>query len=289
MRLPGVLAMALATILFLHTSMARAQCTKDTDCEGESICAAGACVSPPLKSDQDRSAQPVTTLPAVTSTPTGPSVVSLPPLEVGQTAPVPTVPLAGPSVNGPGAPGDTRPTEPNRLDSVSLRLSVGLGQWYTDFQHEPPMGSGASAASSFSGSAITVGAAFDGATSRNLTVFGEIAASFVSDPTVKTPWGGSSAWSGTYGLVSVGPGLAYSFDQSHVYASGTLTITRLFGKMTDGQLGYGANLAIGRDWWASTKWRTGVVAALQFGIAEDEFRGFATTVVPCVRFSSAWN
>jgi hypothetical protein len=31
-----------------------------------------------------------------------------------------------------------------------------------------------------------------------------------------------------------------------VYASGTLTITRLFGKMTDAQRGYGANLGVGK-------------------------------------------
>ena len=134
-----------------------------------------------------------------------------------------------------------------------------------------------------------MGAAVEGTTSRNVMVFGELVVSLASDVTVKTPWGGTSDWSGTYGLVSAGPGVSYSFDQSGVYASGTLTITRLFGKMTDGKQGYGANLALGRDWWASTNWRTGVVAALQFAIAEDEFRGFATTFVPSVRFSLAWN
>lgn len=74
-----------------------------------------------------------------------------------------------------------------------------------------------------------------------------------------------------------------------MYASGTLTITRLFGKMTDAQRGYGANLGIGKEWWASTNWRAGVVAVLQFAIAEDEFRGITTTLVPSLRFSSTWN
>jgi len=286
MRLPGLLATAVSTLVFLHAILARAQCTKDTDCKGERICTAGACVDPPSEPKPDGSSPPATTLPAVTATPTDPLVGNLPLSQVSQPAAEPTVAPTGP---GAGSPGDTQSAQPNKRDGVSLRVSAGLGHWYTDFQHEPPMGSGASEASSFSGSTITMGAAVEGTTSRNVMVFGELVVSLASDVTVKTPWGGTSDWSGTYGLVSAGPGVSYSFDQSGVYASGTLTITRLFGKMTDGKQGYGANLALGRDWWASTNWRTGVVAALQFAIAEDEFRGFATTFVPSVRFSLAWN
>ena len=124
-------------------------------------------------------------------------------------------------------------TIPTKRHGGSFRLSAGLGYWYTDFQHEPIAGSGASEASSFSGEGITTGIAIEGASSRNISVFGELLGSFIRDPSIKSPFGYSSAWDGTYALVSLGRGVAYYFDQLDIYASATLTMTRLFGKRTD--------------------------------------------------------
>lgn len=128
-----------------------------------------------------------------------------------------------------------------------------------------------------------------GTVSRNFMLFGEILGTLLNGPSVKSPYGYMSTWDGIYGLVSVGPGASYYLDQVNLYTTGALTITRLFGKKTDGQFGYGANLGLGRAWWATTNWRTGIVGVLQFAIAEDEFRGITTSVVPSVRFTSTWN
>ena len=58
--------------------------------------------------------------------------------------------------------------------------------------------------------------------------------------------------------------------------------------MTDGRQGYGANLAIGKEWWPSTSWRAGFVGGLRFAITDDDYRGVTTSVVPSLRFSSTW-
>jgi len=203
----------------------------------------------------------------------------------------PATPPAVPSANVP-ASGDAATslaTGTTWHDGLALRLSAGLGYWYTNFGHEPPMAAGAATASSFSATATTLGAAIESSVSSDLSVFGEVLASLASNPTAKNPWGYENTWDGTYGLVSIGPGVAYDFDRLNLYASGTLTVTRLFGKATDGRQGLGANAAIGKEWWASAHWGIGLVAALQFALADDELRGITTSLVPSLRLSSTWH
>jgi len=165
------------------------------------------------------------TSPAALAVPAVPP--STPPATVCQPPAVHSVPPAGAGLAVPLS------TIPTKRHGGSFRLSAGLGYWYTDFQHEPIAGSGASEASSFSGEGITTGIAIEGASSRNISVFGELLGSFIRDPSIKSPFGYSSAWDGTYALVSLGRGVAYYFDQLDIYASATLTMTRLFGKRTD--------------------------------------------------------
>jgi hypothetical protein len=192
------------------------------------------------------------------------------------------VPVPGPAAVSLSA-GD------NKHDGASVRLSAGLGYWHTGFSHPQPSDILAADASGLSAVAITLGVAVGGSVSRNLIVFGEVLGNRASDPRVKDSFGVRRTWPGTYGLVSVGPGVSYYFDQLNMYVSGTLAITRLFGKEIDANLGWGANLGIGKEWWAATKWRTGVVAVLQYARADDEFRGTSVSFVPSLRFSLTWH
>jgi hypothetical protein len=82
--------------------------------------------------------------------------------------------------------------------------------------------------------------------------------------------------------------VSYYFEQSYLYATGALTITRLFGKEIDGKRGVGANLGIGKEWRASTNWGMGVVAGLQAASADDTYRGSTTTFMPSLRLSALW-
>jgi len=290
------LGATISACLFLTVSSARAQCTKDTDCKGERICATGACVDPP-RVQQQAIAEPTSDKgvatdsvapanPAAPNIPAPPSSNTMPTLYVCQP---PTVHPAGAGVAGAGSAAEPLSASPDQRREVSFRLSAGLGYWYADFQHEPRMGSGASEASGFSGTGITTSIAIEGASSRNVSVFVELLGSFLRDPSVKSPFGFSSAWDGTYGLISIGPGVAHYFDRLDVYTSATLTLTRLYGKMTDGQLGYGANFAFGKEWWPSTSWRAGLVGGLQVALDDDSYRGITTSIVPSLRFSSTWD
>jgi hypothetical protein len=182
---------------------------------------------------------------------------------------------------------------PNEYGGAFVRVFAGPAYLRTDFAHDQIGAySISSYAGSFSGTAISFGAAVGGVVSRHLVMFGEMLGSILHDPSVDSgAYQGYTlgTWVGTYGLVSVGPGVAYYFEQSNAYVSGTLTITRLFGKEIDSKSGLGVNLGIGEEWRVSPYLRFGVVAGVQIATADDTYRGSATTFVPALRFSVAWN
>jgi hypothetical protein len=201
------------------------------------------------------------------------------------------VPAAGSGVPGAGSAADSDSAWPNKHDTSFVRLSAGLGYFHTGLEHEQTNNqSDSSYASSFSGTAITLGAAVGGSVSRNLVVFGEMLGAFLSDPSVDNSQSyGLDTWNGNYGLLSIGPGVSYYFEQSNMYVSGTLTITRLFGKEIDAKLGLGANLSLGKEWRVSANWGIGAVGVLQLATADDKYRGTSNSYVPSLRFSATWN
>lgn len=298
-----VLGTTLSAILLLHASSARAQCTKDTDCKGERICQTGNCVDPPQVPRQGGIAEPApgpgapagsvapgnaaaTTIPAVQPS------YGLPPSLVCQPTAVNTVPAAGYGVPGAGSAAGSLSVGPNEYGGAFVRLSVGLGHLRSDFEHDQAGEySDTSFAGSFSGTATTLGAAVGGQVSDHLVVFVELLGSFLRDPTAATtghPGLDSQTWGGTYGLVSIGPAVSYYFEQSYIYATGALTITRLFGKEIDGKYGLGANLGIGKEWRATTNWGIGVLVGLQAASADDKYRGTTTSFAPSLRLTALW-
>jgi len=297
MKVPGILATIFATILpvflFLHASSAWAQCSKDADCKGERICTSGICVDPPYAPSQGVIAAPASGAGVVPALPVAPPSYSLPPSCVCQPGAVYTVPPVGFGVPGPAPLAGSFSVGPSEYGGAFVRVSAGLGYFRTDFSHDQAGAYSASSyAGSFSGTAISLGAAVGGSVSRQVVVFGEILGSFLSDPSADSgAYQGYTleTWTGNYGLVSIGPGVSYYFEQSNAYISGTLTITRLFGKEIDSKAGLGANFAIGEDWRASPNLRFGVVAGVQMATADDNYRGTATTLVPALRFSIIWN
>jgi hypothetical protein len=163
---------------------------------------------------------------------------------------------------------------------------------YTGFEHDQNNYnySETAYADNIAGTAITLGIAVGGFVSRNLVVFGELQSSLLSDPSVDNgDSSGLETWDGNYGLVGIGPGLSYYFEQSNMYFSGALSITRLFGQEIDSQAGLGLNLSLGKEWRTSAHWGIGVAAGLQAASATDKYRGTTHTYVPSVRFSASWN
>ncbi len=298
-----VLAIALSAFICLYAPAARGECTKDTDCKGERICTAGTCVAPAEAPQDDRMAEPASGpgAPAGPAASANPDAGTHPPATKPPVLPGHGVPLscvcqtmAGYAATPMGyqapapSPAAGHLAGAHEPGGAVVRLSAGLGYWHTGFSHPQPSTTPAADASGLTAVAITLGAAVGGAVSRHVTVFGEVLGSRATDPSVKDSWGTRRTWRGTYGLVSLGPGMSYYFDQLNMYASGTLTITRLFGEEIDANLGWGANLGIGKEWRAGARWRTGVVAVAQYARADDEYRGTSVSVVSSLRFSLAW-
>ena len=227
--------------------------------------------------------------PAATTILAAPPSHGIPPSYVCQPMAGYPVTLAGGSVPVAGSAADSLSAGADKYDGASVRLSAGLGYWHTGFSRPQLSGTPAADASGLTGTPITLGFAIGGIARHNFKVFGEVLGSFARDPSVKNSLDKMSTWPGIYGLISIGPGVSYYFDQLNMYASGTLTITRLFGKEIDAKIGWGANLAIGKEWWASTDWRTGVVAVLQYARADDEYRGTSVSLVPSLRLSATWH
>ena len=99
----GVLAFA---AMISASTLARADCTKDTDCKGDRVCTAGACVDP---------ASPKVQTPDDTAQPVPPVVASLPP----------PAPPPAPVVASPAAPAQRTQSRPQR-ETGTRDTGVGL-------------------------------------------------------------------------------------------------------------------------------------------------------------------
>ena len=74
---------------------------------------------------------------------------------------------------------------------------------------------------------------------------------------------------------NVGLGMTYYFMPSNFYLSGSIGLASGeletdFGTY-DTDLGYGINLAIGKEWWVSDNWGLGVVSHLYYSSIPDEY------------------
>jgi hypothetical protein len=64
MRFPRVVGALASTVVVFSSLVARAQCSKDTDCKGERVCSEGACTAPPAGAAPAPAAAPVAPAPA---------------------------------------------------------------------------------------------------------------------------------------------------------------------------------------------------------------------------------
>jgi hypothetical protein len=182
----------------------------------------------------------------------------------------------------------------HKHDGAHLRFYGGLGYWLTDYVDRPQYIAGHQTAGNvhYSGRALVIGMSLGRTVAGNLAVYGEVFASITNQPSY-TWWdyysGHSAIHDGAMGLVGGGPGASYYFEALNVYISCTLAATRVFGRGSASKLGLGTSAAIGKEWWASQNWGTGVSIGLQIGVAEDEELGPSTSTVPSLLWSSTWN
>lgn len=126
---------------------------------------------------------------------------------------------------------------------------------------------------SVAGTGFTAAVALGAAILPNLVVFAELTHSVASDPTRKINADPATKLTDyDVDLAGFGPGLAYYLVPVNLYFSGTLTFPKLTssyngvsGSEASGtdlyivtNVGIGATLMVGKEWWASANWGLGV-------------------------------
>jgi hypothetical protein len=173
-------------------------------------------------------------------------------------------------------------------DGFFMRLALGAG--------------GASASKSgekYSGGSLALGAAFGGAITQHLILYGEVFGHSVHEPKHKV---GSAAADTAKGvdmeISGVGPGVAYYFMPLNLYLSGTLLLQQV--SLSDSNdsnstlnltnVGLAASLMVGKDWWVSENWGLGAAAQLLLGSAKDRYVDSNwTTAALALMFSATYN
>lgn len=174
-------------------------------------------------------------------------------------------------------------------DGFYLRCLLGVGYLHNSFSYN-----GTSV--SVSGVGGTFGFAIGGVVSPNLVVYGELLGTSVADPTVDNGTTSGTESGLTTTLAGFGPGVAYYLD-GNMYLSGTVLFTRI--SFTDSNtneqlgstnLGFGAGLTFGKEWWVSTDWGLGVSGQLMFASMKESGADYRwTSIGASLLFSATYN
>lgn len=172
-------------------------------------------------------------------------------------------------------------------DGFYMRLSLGFGGAATS-----------GAGEKYSGASVAFGAAFGGAITRHLVLYGEFLLHSIPAPTF-SGFGSSQTLDGTeVDILGFGPGIAYYFMPLNLYLSGTLLLQQVQLSDTNDssnsvaltKTGLGCSLMVGKEWWVSEDWGIGVAAQLLFGSAKDRYAdAHWTSRGVAIMFSSTYN
>jgi hypothetical protein len=274
-----ILALAVALLTTAAHAQASSEeegCSRDTDCKSQRICVQRQCVWP---------GEP----PSDVAPPSGPSEVASP-----QSPPPPPPPgyyPEPPRSEPPRSPPPYRRAATDRHRGLFLRLDIGggyLGAGYsqdgTDF--------------SIAGGAIATSFALGGSVARNQALAFHFWVMAVGNPTVSVN-GNNVATLNNTTVTLLGLGPEYNvYSQQNWYFSVTPSLTKLHtdtnennGGSSDTNWGFGARLAVGKEWWVGDKW--GIGAAAQFTFSSNRDQGdnapILTTFGGALAFSATWN
>jgi len=150
-----------------------------------------------------------------------------------------------------------------------------------------------------SGTTSHFGLKMGGAISENVILFGAIDAFSALNPsytiTTSTASGSGSLTNTTYGISSIGGGIALYTDSNYFFAAtlgmakGTLQYTSGAVSVTGAtEYGIGANLNIGKEWWVSNNWGLGAAVVGHFSSVKDAGNS-ATQIYGGLAVSATYN
>ena len=184
---------------------------------------------------------------------------------------------------------DGREDRYRRHQGLFLRFDAGGGYLKSS---AAPNGTDAS----LSGPALSFGVSLGANVVENLSIFGHMSISSAPFPTASL--GGSSVGTSNSSLefLSIGPGVNYYFMPSNFYLSGMVVLTGLItaleGASGSTKAGFGAKLAVGKEWWVTDRWGLGIAGQFSFGSNRDKGSGSPptwTTITPALAFSASFD
>jgi hypothetical protein len=148
-----------------------------------------------------------------------------------------------------------------------------------------------------SGRSVGFSAAFGGAITPNLILYGELVAHFVSEYQFENN-GYSANSQNTLNVVGAGPGVAYYFMPLNLYLSGTFLLQKAAESNPNDNdrssditnQGVGCSLMVGKEWWVSTDWGLGIGVEFFLGSAKsNDYDSSWTSKAATVMFSATYN
>jgi opacity protein-like surface antigen len=272
------LALAVSLAAALLASAAQAQtsteaegCSRDTDCKSQRICVQRQCVWP--------GEQPSDVAPP--SPPRDSDITSSQP---------PPPPPPGYYPEPPRSAPPYRRSEQERHRGVFLRLDVGVGYMGSSYSQN-------GADFTVAGAAIATSFAIGGSVARNQALAFHFWVMATGNPKVTVNGTDAGTLNNTTtSLIGLGP--EYNiYTPSNWYFSITPSLTRLHtdnsddGSSGDTNWGFGARLAVGKEWWLGDRWGLGLAA--QFTASTNTDQGdlapTVTTFGGALAFSATWN
>jgi hypothetical protein len=202
--------------------------------------------------------------------------------------PLPVAPVTVPSTAAPEACASL-PGYPSRLprshDGFYLRLTQGFGA-----------GSASGEGTKYSGGSFGFSAAFGGALTPHLILYGEFLFHVIPNPKGNAQVDKPTLAGNPVASLGLGPGIAYYFMPLNLYLSGSLLLqqtllVKSYDNGSDGQLttGLGLSFMVGKEWWVSSDWGLGVATQLFLASARDQSGTTWNTRTLAILFSATWN
>ncbi len=140
-----------------------------------------------------------------------------------------------------------------------LRPDLGAGYMVTS----EPTGT-TSGDLTISGPAGVFGFAIGGAVAENVILAAHLYDGVVVSPNVSLSSGQSvTASNASLTMFGMGPEFTYYFMPANIYFSGMVALTRMSltanGRDSSSNVGFGARLALGKEWWVGDHWGLGLV------------------------------
>jgi hypothetical protein len=168
-------------------------------------------------------------------------------------------------------------------DGFFMRLNVGAGYLRASETY-------GGLTDRYAGMGVTFCAAFGGALTPNLVIYGEMLGTSVPDP----EWSVSDGSGRTLGgvdmtMAGIGPGIAYYVLPINLYLSGTLTFDQISFSASssdysysDTSVGIGLSLMVGKEWWISRDWGLGLAGQMHIASMGDNPGGYSTRMSAAV-------